>query len=63
MIEQGVAVDTLMAAMRTNDAALIASVFRREHVPTHSPWGDIWYPKGHPNAPEIGCFEPEGEKS
>jgi hypothetical protein len=64
MIEKAFAIDTLMGAMRTNDAALAASVFRREHVPLHTPYGNIWIPKAHPDAPKTGGFpDPAEEKS
>jgi hypothetical protein len=64
MIERTVARDTLLAAMGTDDATLAKSVFRKTHVPDHTPWGDRWWPKEHPGAPSTGSFvKPEEEKS
>jgi hypothetical protein len=57
MIERALALDELLAAMKTTNAKLVAMAFRRQgFVPKSTPHGDIWYPKGHPDAPKTGGF-------
>jgi hypothetical protein len=64
MVERAFALDELMAAMGIDDAKLADSVFRRTHTALHTSHGNIWIPKGHPDAPKTGGFiEPEEEKS
>jgi len=64
LVERAYIIEMTLAAMRTDITTLERQVFRRNHVPLHSQHGDIWIPKGHPDAPKQGGFEPwkEGEK-
>jgi len=62
MIERAYTIEATLAAMRMDIPTLERQIFRRNHAPIHSPHGDIWIPKKHPDAPKQGGFEPWGEK-
>jgi hypothetical protein len=62
MIERVYTIEATLAALRTDVPTLERGVFRRNHVPVHSPHGDIWIPKGHPDAPKQGGFIPKGRQ-
>jgi hypothetical protein len=58
MIERAYTIETTLAALRTDIPTLERQVFRRNHAPLHSPYGDIWIPKKHPDAPKQPGFVP-----
>jgi hypothetical protein len=62
LLQAALDINDTLAALRMDSAQLAKAAFRRHHVPIHTPHGDIWYPKDHPDAPKVGGFiPPEGE--
>jgi hypothetical protein len=68
LIERALAVEGTLKAMGTTLPQLrwkTAEAILRErgHLPKHTPHGDIWYPPGHPDAPQAaGFIAPEEEQ-
>ena len=50
LVEDAYRIREVLAAMRTDIETLERGVFRRNHAPVHTPHGDIWIPKKHPDA-------------
>src|SRR5262245_47226401 len=50
MVEEAYHTRAVLAALRTDIPTLERQVFRRNHAPIHTPHGDIWIPKKHPDA-------------
>jgi len=57
LLEQAYHTQTVLAALRTDIPTLERQVFRRNHAPIHSPHGDVWIPKKHPDAAKASRSE------
>src|SRR5262245_56308355 len=65
LVEDNYRMREVLAAVRTDIVTLKRQVFRQDHVPIHSPHGDIWIPKKHPDAAMASrsqWLEPKGRE-
>jgi hypothetical protein len=62
LIEKALAYDDMLRAMNTSMEKFAEGKIRETHVPVHTSYGKIWVPKGHPDAPKEGGFEPWTEE-
>ena len=53
MIEERAVV---LGALGTDMAKLRVGMFRREHRPVHTPYGNVWVPIAHPQCPPESSF-------